>query len=176
METTTTNNHEPPHHKRIHPQTQNMGVDWGGKRCGLDSFISNNFDGGMKRTGFANKPRKPLKRTPFRSKTGLTRGGGGLRRTKLRKVGVIGKANLEANRRLKEVLAGITICEVKLKDCLGGMFLTNAHRHKRAWYKGDVELLSDYKQVIRACVNCHDKIEFDEDLTEEMFIRLRKEE
>lgn len=53
------------------------------------------------------------------------------------------------------------------------MFLTNAHRHKRSWYKGDVELLSDRKQVIKGCVNCHDAIEHNKELTEEIFTKLR---
>jgi len=113
----------------------------------------------MKRTGFKQKPRKPLKRTP------------------LRRVGKVGRANLQANKKLKDVLSGIDRCEVReSEDCLDGMYLTNAHRHKRAWYQGDVELLSDWKQVVKACVNCHDAIEHDAELTEEVFMRLRGEE
>ena len=111
----------------------------------------------LKRSGFKKKATKPLKRTP------------------LRKVGKIGKANLEANKRIKE-LELPEYCEVQLSECKMGMFLTNAHRHKRAWYKGDVELLSDKKQVIRACVSCHEKIEFDAELTEKIFMNLRGEE
>lgn len=100
-----------------------------------------------------------------------------MKRTPLRKVGKIGKANLEANKRIKEELADVTFCEISFVDvCLVHIFLTNAHRHKRAWYKGNVELLSDRKQVIRACVNCHDEIEHDAELTEEVFMKLRGHE
>ena len=112
----------------------------------------------LKRTGFQQKPRKPLKRT------------------KLRVVGKVGKANLEANKRLKKKFEHITYCEARIDACLGGMFLTNAHRHKRSWYKGDVDLLSDYKQVIRICVSCHEIIEHNKELTEETFMELRGDE
>ena len=112
----------------------------------------------LKRTGFKNKPRKPLKRT------------------KLRVVGRVGKANLEANKILKVKFEHITYCEIRGKECLGGMFLTNVHRHKRSWYQGDVDLLSDYKQVLRICVNCHDSIEHNKELTEETFMKLRGDE
>ena len=112
----------------------------------------------LKRIGFKTKKRIPLKRT------------------KLRVVGKIGKANLEANKILKEKLAHITYCEIRGKFCMGGMFLTNAHRHKRSWYKGDVDLLSDLKQVVRVCVKCHETIEHDKELTEETFMELRGDE
>lgn len=114
--------------------------------------------GDRKKTGFHTKARKPL------------------RQTQLRKVGIVGRANLKANKRLREVLSDINYCELGLKDCLGGMYLTNAHRHKRAWYKGDVELLSDKIQVVKACVNCHETIEHNSVLTAEIFISLRGEE
>lgn len=89
-----------------------------------------------------------------------------MKRTAINRIGAIGRANLESNKRLKEVLAGIDVCEARLESCSVNMFPTNAHRHKRSWYQGDVEALSDYKQVIRICVRCHDQIEFDEELTE----------
>lgn len=112
----------------------------------------------MKRTGFKRKPTVPLKRT------------------RLRVVGKIGKANLKANKRLKKILEEINYCEIRKEGCLGGMYLTNAHRHKRSWYHGDVDLLSSYIQVIRACVKCHDTIEHDKELTEKTFMELRGDE
>lgn len=111
----------------------------------------------MKRSGFKQKPRKPLKRTP------------------LRKVGKTGRANLAANKKIRE-LELPSYCEMKLEGCHGGLFLTNAHRHKRAWYKGDVALLSNYKQVVRACVGCHDTTEHNRELNDQVFLRLRGEE
>jgi len=57
------------------------------------------------------------------------------------------------------------------------MFLGFAHRHKRRWYKGkDPSLLDDFNQTVLACQPCHEKIEYDKELTQEMFMRLRGEE
>lgn len=50
------------------------------------------------------------------------------------------------------------------------------HRHKRAWYKGDVEKLADVKQVVVGCQVCHEKIEHNEELTKEIFNKLRGNE
>jgi hypothetical protein len=68
---------------------------------------------------------------------------------------------------------GITRCELMLDGCLGDFALAPAHRHKRGWYYERPELLGDFFEVVLACVNCHDKIEFDKKLTEEMFIKIR---
>lgn len=81
------------------------------------------------------------------------------------------KANLEANRRLKKLFIekGITRCEV----CGADNFLSFAHRHKRDWYSGDVEKLSDWEQVLLLCIPCHEKIEVSREKTEELFNKLR---
>ena len=84
-----------------------------------------------------------------------------MKRTRIRRIGKVGRANLEANKRLKELFQGKTHCEIRLSSCLGTWPLQRCHRHKRAWYKGDVEKLSDYKQVVIGCQNCHEKIEHD---------------
>lgn len=99
-----------------------------------------------------------------------------MRRTPLKKIGRIGRANLEANKRLREMFGGITRCEIGLKNCLGNWPLQRCHRHKRSWYKGDVEKLSDWKQVIVGCQNCHEEIEHNAELTEEVFTKLRGKE
>ncbi len=127
------------------------------------------------------KRNKPLKRNTKKTAEWLSKPRKSMKRTAMKKVGKIGKANIKANKILKDVLADINYCEIQFnkdekKPCLGNMYLTNAHRHKRAWYKGDVDLLSDKKQVVRACVNCHDTIEHNADLTEKVFIKLRGEE
>lgn len=67
----------------------------------------------------------------------------------------------------------ILSCELMLDGCLGTAFTAFAHRHKRVWYKRKPELLVDFNQVILACQNCHDKIEHNKELTEEMFNKLR---
>lgn len=97
-----------------------------------------------------------------------------MKKTPLRKVGPIGKANIEANKRIREQNP-VRHCEVKLKDCLGGIFLTIAHRHKRVWYKGNPARLADPKEWIVACVKCHNAIEHNKELTKKVFEMLKKE-
>ena len=60
-------------------------------------------------------------------------------------------------------------CELRLEGCTWNSFLTFAHRHKRRWYYGQEELLTDRNEWRLACINCHEKIEYDRDLTEEVF-------
>jgi len=101
-----------------------------------------------------------------------------MKRTALKRVGKIGLANIESRKRIAEIAEErcIDYCEIGFEDCLTSMYLSPAHRHKRAWYQGDVELLSDYKQWVGACQSCPNTIEFNEDLTEEVFLRLRGDE
>lgn len=142
----------------------------------------------MKRTGFKIQTRKPLKRTAFKKKLHFTKVGEltlisfdkqtsfKTRRKPLKKIGLIGRANLEANKRLKKLFSGVTRCEIGLEGCLVSWPLQACHRHKRLWYKGDVDKLSDYKQVVIGCQNCHQQIEHDKELTESVFLELRGEE
>ena len=103
----------------------------------------------------------------------------------IRKVGKVGKANIESRAAIakKAEAMKLTTCElgpVLLKygfnACLHNYALAPAHRHKRAWYKGDAEKLADVKQWVAACQCCHDIIEHDAVLTEEVFTALRGEE
>ncbi len=120
---------------------------------------------------------KTLKRTPFKIRV-TTQGVVGLKthpraRRGIKKIGKVGTANLEANRRLKVLFSDITSCEMKLKGCLGPWPLQRAHRHKRIWYKGDVDKLSDYKQVVIACQWCHELTENNRPLNDRVFMKLR---
>lgn len=87
--------------------------------------------------------------------------------------------NTEANRLARNKIAeiaeekGIESCEIKLPGCMVTFGLAPCHRHKRAWYSGDVELLSDYNQWVGGCTWCHNIIEDDKELTEKTFKRLR---
>lgn len=94
--------------------------------------------------------------------------------TKLRKIGKIGRINLEANKRLNALYEDSEIrnCELKLAGC-ENYPLNFCHRHERNWYKGDVELLSSMKQTVIGCQCCHDKIDRDKKLREEKFLILR---
>ena len=98
-----------------------------------------------------------------------------MKRTPLRRIGKIGKANKEARAKIAEIAEerNLTRCEIMLEGCLGGMFLAPAHKHKRAWYKGDAELLADPDEWVCACQNCHNLIEIDPELTATVFEQLR---
>lgn len=95
-----------------------------------------------------------------------------MKRTPLRKVGKIGRANIEANRLIREQNPP-QYCEIRLDGCLGGMYLTIAHRRKRSYYRGNVELLSDPNEYVVGCVRCHNIIEHNQELTDKIFKKCR---
>lgn len=69
-----------------------------------------------------------------------------------------------------------TQCQIKLEGCMGDAHAP-AHRHKRRWYYGKPEeLLWDVGQWLPSCQACHHQIEYDKELTEQVFMRLRGEE
>lgn len=92
----------------------------------------------------------------------------------MRKIGKIGRANIEANKRIKEhvELCSINYCEMRLPGCMVTWPLQIAHRHKRAWYKGDVDKLSDRNEWLIACDACHRATEWNRELNDEVFNRL----
>ena len=104
-----------------------------------------------------------------------------MKKTKLNPIGKIGKRNLKANREIDKQLIehDIRHCEIRIPHvCTIDSFLHRAHRHKRNWYKekGREHLLHDFKQWVLACDPCHDRLEVDPDLTEEVFMCLRGSE
>jgi len=97
-------------------------------------------------------------------------------------IGKIGKRNAKANNKLAELwneedIQYCEVCEVLwdlgilIKPCLQAS--TNAHRNKRYWYKSRPELLYSKNQVVRACINAHDLIENNKELSEKVFLILR---
>lgn len=86
--------------------------------------------------------------------------------------------NTKANRELKKLYEATDIrsCELRLCGCTGNYMLSYAHRHKRIFYYSKPELLWDFKQSVLACQNCHQIIEKNKNLTEEVFLKLRGEE
>lgn len=68
---------------------------------------------------------------------------------------------------------GLVNCELKLNGCWYNNGLSFAHRHKRKEYWSRPGKLGDFNQVVLACAECHDQIENNEELTEELFIKLR---
>lgn len=94
----------------------------------------------------------------------------------MKRIGKIGRANILANKRIREIVADKQIyrCELMLdEECMHNWPLAPAHRHKRSWYRGNSEKLSDFSQWVIACQVCHNKIEIDPELTERMFLKLR---
>jgi len=71
---------------------------------------------------------------------------------------------------------GITSCEIKLDKCWGKNYLSFAHRHKRKYYLDKPELIIEFNQVVSACPYCHNAIEDNKELTEQIFIKLRGQE
>jgi hypothetical protein len=96
----------------------------------------------------------------------------------MNRIGKTGRANAQANKKIREHIPEHDTCElvgIVEHEC-APFAMTTAHRHKRAWYGGDADLLADKKQWIRACVTAHDFIENDRDLTKELFTKLRGKE
>jgi len=146
----------------------------------------------MKRTPLKSNPDKvrawKSRSKPLQAKSSLKAGTGLKTKTTLkarkniRKIGKVGKANIASRKEIakKAEAMKLTSCEVGpvllkygINVCTYDWPLAPAHRHKRSWYKGDAEKLSDAKQWVCACQSCHDAIEFDAQLTEEVFMKLR---
>lgn len=125
----------------------------------------------MKRTGFKINPEK-VREWQQRSRQPLAVN------HPIRKVGRVGHVNKKARAQIAMIAQeeNMTECEIRLEGCTRNWPLAPAHRHKRAWYKGDAAKLSDRKQWVCACQSCHDEIEFDPDLTEKIFMKLRGSE
>ena len=98
-----------------------------------------------------------------------------MKKTPIKRVGRVGKANIKANKLIRAQAQGLglSFCEINFKECLRTFPLAPAHRHKRHWYKGQAEKLADIRQWVIACQYCHDKIEHNTKLTEEVFKALR---
>lgn len=99
-----------------------------------------------------------------------------MKRSWIKKVGKTGRANINSRRKIAEICEELNLntCEIKLSGCLYNWPLAPAHKHKRAWYKGDEEKLADFNEWVVACQVCHDTIEHNQQLTEETFARLRQ--
>lgn len=125
----------------------------------------------MKRSAIKTDPEK-VRAWQERSRKPLTA------KHAIRRVGRIGKINSKARREIAAIAreGNMKECELKFGGCTKTWPLAPAHRHKRAWYEGDAKLLADRRQWVCACQACHDQIEIDAGLTEEMFLKLRGSE
>ncbi len=99
-------------------------------------------------------------------------------------LGKRGRKNRGANEILKGIYRdkGITYCELGASDhfnrtCTNNIYLGFAHRHKRRWYYDKPDsLISSFSQTLLLCTNCHQRIEYDRELSESVFNELRGED
>ena len=63
----------------------------------------------------------------------------------------------------------ITVCEARYEGCSYNNFLSFAHRYKR----NDPRCTHTFKGTLLLCISCHGKIEYDRELTEKLFNKLR---
>ena len=86
------------------------------------------------------------------------------------------RTNTKARKKIAEIAQekNLVRCEARLSGCMGEAHAP-AHLHKRRWYydKPD-EMLWDFNQWIACCQQCHNKMEFDKELTESIFKKVRK--
>jgi len=92
----------------------------------------------------------------------------------MRKIGKIGKINIEANQILKDLFTEKEIFTCEL--CHSPFFVSFHHRHKRMWYRSKPELLHEFNQVILVCAEDHDELERDKEYSKDVFMKLRGEE
>ena len=71
--------------------------------------------------------------------------------------------------KLEYLEKGLVDCEMRLPGCMSDFGLGFAHRHKR----GDPRCEHTFKKTCLACAYCHEKTEYDRELNEEVFTRLR---
>lgn len=103
-----------------------------------------------------------------------------MKRSPLRKIGKIGKANIEARKIIGRICGenNIISCELRFNGCMGNFGFAPAHRHERLFYKGDVSRLSDMNEWLMSCVWCHqildDRSKTKKDEVEKIFNKLRQ--
>ncbi len=95
----------------------------------------------------------------------------GMKSSPLKRIGKKTQAWLDAKKSLKEEFEkrGITSCEAQLPGCSGSYGLTYAHRYKRS----DPRCEHIFEKVALFCLSCHQKSEYDRELTKQIFKRLR---
>lgn len=91
----------------------------------------------------------------------------------MRRIGKQGKINLDASKKLKEIYGPLKYCEPNLKPCVRTWTLAFAHRRKRYEYYKCPELLGTYAETLVACTPCHELMENNKPLTEELFNHYR---
>lgn len=98
------------------------------------------------------------------------------KRKSIRKVGKIGKRNIEANKELKKTyssLPELPPCEIGRIGLCWRVTHGFAHRHSRVDYRKYPKLLSSVNQTLKACNPCHGWLDAHREEREALFLKLR---
>jgi hypothetical protein len=89
----------------------------------------------------------------------------------MKRIGKIGKINLEANKKLKELFLQkqILTCEI----CGSDWALSWHHKHSRVWYRPWPEKLSEFSEVLLVCPEHHNLLQSDQRKSDYYFRQLR---
>ena len=97
----------------------------------------------------------------------------------MKQVGKIGRINARERAKIAEICEreNLVVCLFQLEDCMNDAHAP-AHRHDRVWYRPNPSLLSNIKQWIEACQNCHSIVdnEMSTEEKEELFQLIRGDE
>jgi len=94
----------------------------------------------------------------------------------IRRVGKIGKRNIESNKELKNkyiLLTHLPPCEIGKIGLCWHVTHGFAHRHERIDYRKCPELLSSVNQTLKACNPCHNYIDAHRKEREALFLYKR---
>ena len=98
------------------------------------------------------------------------------KRKSIRKIGKIGKRNIDANKELKKkyiLLTYLPPCEIGKVGVCWHVTHGFAHRHSRVDYRAHPEMLSSVNQTLKACNPCHTWIDAHREEREELFLKKR---
>jgi hypothetical protein len=97
------------------------------------------------------------------------------KRKGIRKVGKIGKRNMEANQILHKLYAPLNLppCEAGIPNLCWNETHGYMHRHGRVWYRSHPELLHSVNQTLRGCNPCHTYLDAHRKDREALFMKRR---
>ena len=97
----------------------------------------------------------------------------------IRKIGKIGKININANIELKKLYSlrsDLPPCEIGKVGICWHTTHGFAHRHSRVEYRSRLDMLSSINQTLKACNPCHTWLDAHKKEREELFLKLRGED
>jgi len=93
----------------------------------------------------------------------------------IRKIGKIGKRNIEANKILNKEYSKLELppCEAGIPNLCWHQHHGYMHRHGRVWYRSRPELLHSVNQTLKGCNPCHDYLDAHRKDREALFMKRR---